>query len=502
MSLYLGDEPISAYVSGTENGRTAYVHIKYSNDGSHIIANPTAAQRENAYYIGFRADYEATASNVFNDYGWTRVRHDSEFLHLKFSPVANPSNAQITDEPDANTHFIGMYVDAIATDSTQASVYHWTRIAYDQCYMHIKYSTSSTVPTQQSQMSDTPSSSTYYVGICWDRNSAAPTTPASYNWTQVRDTITIGYSNDGVNAIDNPTTTQKQNAYFIGVKINNGNYTWTRVRQDVNSVYIKYATKEGSNYTEVTGANIATATYIGFCSTTATTAPSNLSSYTWSELTKNTHIRYGRLNNSNAIEFVNSSDTATHIGFKVDSLIANSNTVGDYNWTQIRQPLTYLHVRYATNSIPTSMAQIKTDPTNCEFIGIAITTDSANAPNDPSAYDWMRVKDDLSGYVTTNVWNSATLTSSQGHTHNQYALSSAIPTVPTRLSDFTDDLGSTPTHTHSQYVLATGGELTASAVSYTRTLPTSANTNGLKFVLCSSEPTTKYNGWVYLIEES
>ena len=33
MTLYLGSEPVSAYVSGTENGRTAYVHIKYSNDG-------------------------------------------------------------------------------------------------------------------------------------------------------------------------------------------------------------------------------------------------------------------------------------------------------------------------------------------------------------------------------------------------------------------------------------------------------------------------------------
>ena len=29
---------------------------------------------------------------------------------------------------------------------------------------------------------------------------------------------------------------------------------------------------------------------------------------------------------------------------------------------------------------------------------------------------------------------------------------SAIPTVPTTLSAFTDDLGSSPTHTHSQYL--------------------------------------------------
>ena len=33
-----------------------------------------------------------------------------------------------------------------------------------------------------------------------------------------------------------------------------------------------------------------------------------------------------------------------------------------------------------------------------------------------------------------------------------YALASDIPTVPTALSSFTDDLGSSPTHTHSQYL--------------------------------------------------
>lgn len=44
------------------------------------------------------------------------------------------------------------------------------------------------------------------------------------------------------------------------------------------------------------------------------------------------------------------------------------------------------------------------------------------------------------------------LGNSPTHTHRQYALSTDIPTVPTKLSEFTDDLGSTPTHTHSQYL--------------------------------------------------
>lgn len=46
------------------------------------------------------------------------------------------------------------------------------------------------------------------------------------------------------------------------------------------------------------------------------------------------------------------------------------------------------------------------------------------------------------------------------------------------------------------------GDLLPSAVGYTTTVPSAANTDGLKFVLCNSEPSTKYDGWVYLIKES
>ena len=43
-------------------------------------------------------------------------------------------------------------------------------------------------------------------------------------------------------------------------------------------------------------------------------------------------------------------------------------------------------------------------------------------------------------------------TASHTHTKSQITDFPAIPTVPTKLSDFTDDLGSSPTHTHSQYL--------------------------------------------------
>ena len=52
------------------------------------------------------------------------------------------------------------------------------------------------------------------------------------------------------------------------------------------------------------------------------------------------------------------------------------------------------------------------------------------------------------------------------------------------------------------YVVPGGsGENIADGISYATTAPTKANTNGLKFVVLSSEPDTKYDGWVYIITE-
>lgn len=72
-------------------------------------------------------------------------------------------------------------------------------------------------------------------------------------------------------------------------------------------------------------------------------------------------------------------------------------------------------------------------------------------------------------------------------------------------SDFSgsyNDLTNKPTFKTVTGQSVTGsGDIIPSSIQYTTTVPTAINTDGLKFVLCSSEPATKYDGWVYLIEE-
>ena len=48
----------------------------------------------------------------------------TSYIHIKYAPVANPSDSQITDTPNA---YIGVYTDYNSADSTKASAYTWSK---------------------------------------------------------------------------------------------------------------------------------------------------------------------------------------------------------------------------------------------------------------------------------------------------------------------------------------------------------------------------------------
>lgn len=48
----------------------------------------------------------------------------SSYIHIKYAPVINPTDSQITDTPNA---YIGVYTDYNQADSTSASAYTWTK---------------------------------------------------------------------------------------------------------------------------------------------------------------------------------------------------------------------------------------------------------------------------------------------------------------------------------------------------------------------------------------
>lgn len=78
-------------------------------------------------------------------------------------------------------------------------------------------------------------------------------------------------------------------------------------------------------------------------------------------------------------------------------------------------------------------------------LGIVIPTNVSAFENDAG---YLTEHQSLDGYAKTADLATVATSGDYGDLQN----TPTIPTVPTKLSQFTDDLGSTPTHTHSQYL--------------------------------------------------
>lgn len=119
----------------------------------------------------------------------------SSYIHIKYAPVPNPTDAQITDTP---SEYIGICVTTSSPDPTGASWYTWTKWeGHDGPqgipgtngkdgtaeYVHFAYSTSA---DGVENFSVTSFPGAVYIGVCHDDNVNDPTTPASYEWTLIK----------------------------------------------------------------------------------------------------------------------------------------------------------------------------------------------------------------------------------------------------------------------------------------------------------------------------
>ncbi len=67
------------------DGRTTYLHIKYSDDGETFTVNPSTGIADGetpGAFIGMYTDYEAEDSETFSDYDWHRFADDEELKAL------------------------------------------------------------------------------------------------------------------------------------------------------------------------------------------------------------------------------------------------------------------------------------------------------------------------------------------------------------------------------------------------------------------------------------
>lgn len=120
------------------------------------------------------------------------------YFHIKYAPVANPTDAQLTNTPNA---YIGTYVDFNATASTSASKYTWSKFQGvdgkdgangtpgkngtngETSYLHIAYANSADGSVD---FSTTIATNKKYMGQYVDFELGDSTNPADYKWTLIK----------------------------------------------------------------------------------------------------------------------------------------------------------------------------------------------------------------------------------------------------------------------------------------------------------------------------
>lgn len=201
-----------------EDGKTSYLHIKYSNDGQTFTDNNGETSGE---WIGQYTDFEKNDSNVFSDYKWSKIKGEqgeqgpqgatgpqgergptgsqgipgtSSYFHVKYS--ANSNGDPMTDTPNT---YIGTAVTTSPTAPTSYTSYTWARFEGAQgergeqgipgidgengqtSYLHIKYSDDGSSFTANN--GETPGA---WIGQYVDFTEVDSTVFSKYKWSKIK----------------------------------------------------------------------------------------------------------------------------------------------------------------------------------------------------------------------------------------------------------------------------------------------------------------------------
>ena len=217
------------------NGKTTYLHIKYSNDGKTFTDNAGETVGD---YIGTLTDFTKEDSMTFADYTWKKIKGEtgaqgepgkaglnglnglpgkngtSQYLHIKYS--ANANGNPMTDSVDK---YIGTVVTTSPTPPTAYTSYKWSQFKGDngsnglngvngtpgadgETYqLHMAYANSEDGKVDFHTADPTMRA---YVGTAVTAKSANPnnqdpTDPKAYTWKRVAPVsyTFLRYSNDG-----------------------------------------------------------------------------------------------------------------------------------------------------------------------------------------------------------------------------------------------------------------------------------------------------------------
>lgn len=278
----------------------------------------------------------------------------TSYIHIKYAPVANPSDSQITDTPNA---YIGVYTDYNSADSTKASAYTWSKWQGEDgaqgiqgpkgtdgktSYIHFAYANSADGKTN---FSTTYFSGALYVGTLTDYNSADSTTYSAYTWSRLKgDKGDKGDKGErgpqGIQGLQGP----KGDQGIQGVKGADGKTQYTHI------AYADNATGGGFSQTDQTKA------YIGMYVDFNATDSNDPTKYKWSKWkgdkgdkgaqgiagkagadgkTPYLHIAYANSADGKKDFSTSNTDNKRYLGTYTDYTQADSTDPTKYKWVDM-----------------------------------------------------------------------------------------------------------------------------------------------------------------------
>lgn len=202
----------------------------------------------------------------------------TSYIHIKYSSVANPTDSQITDTPNA---YIGVYTDYNSADSTKASSYKWSKWQGKDgaqgvqgpkgtdgktTYVHFAYANSADGKTN---FNTNYFSGALYVGTLTDYNSADSTNYTAYTWSRLKgETGATGpIGPQGIQGIQGP----KGDQGIQGPKGTDGRTSYT---------HIAYADNDkGGGFSQTDHTKAYIGMYVDFTATDST----DVTKYKWSK---------------------------------------------------------------------------------------------------------------------------------------------------------------------------------------------------------------------------
>ena len=339
------------------DGKTSYLHIKYSNDGGKSF---TANSGETAGdYIGQCVDFNSNDPTNVDSYTWSKIKGEqgpqgikgvagadgvSSYFYIRYSQNANGN--PMTDSAE-NAVYIGTCSTTSNTAPSSYVSYKWSKIKGDTgskgeqgiqgpkgsdgqtSYLHIKYSDDG--KTFTSNNGETPGK---YIGTYVDFSEADSAVFNKYSWVKI----------EGPQGVQGPKGVDGKQYY-----------TW-----------LKYADTPTSGMSDSPTGKA----YIGLAyNKTTATESSNYSDYTWSLIK----------------------------GEKGDTGIQGPKGTDGKT--------TYTWVKYATSA---SGANMSDDPSGKTYIGLAYNKTTLTESTSASDYTWSLIKGDKGDKGDDGTVHSAT----------------------------------------------------------------------------------------------